>query len=101
MWVDAKTLHEFYTSPLGQNVSHLISNQLQKTWRNLSEKRILGIGYALPYLEDFKGKAERRLSFFPGNLGAIHWYAAGDKNRTALIEEAHFPLNENSVDCVL
>ncbi|XP_022778756.1 uncharacterized protein LOC111320343, partial [Stylophora pistillata] len=101
MWVDARTLHEFYTSPLGKNVSHLISDQLQKIWHNLSGKRVLGIGYALPYLEDFKGKAERRIALFPGNLGAIHWHAEGNKNRSALTEEAHFPLTDNSIDCIL
>jgi SAM-dependent methyltransferase len=62
--------------------------------------RLLGLGYATPYLRPFLGEAERVIAFMPAGQGVLAWPAEGP-NCVALAEEWELPLPSFSVDRVL
>lgn len=68
--------------------------------------RVLGCGYATPYLRAFHGEAERVLAVMPAAQGAHQWPAGkqkGEKERNlvCLSEEAELPFENSSIDRIL
>jgi SAM-dependent methyltransferase len=100
MWLDADKLSEFYRTPLGQMTHRSVSKALEEIWPNAKDEIILGFGFGYPYLDMFRGEAERVLSFMPAPQGAIAW-PKGRKNRVALVEETQWPLLDQSIDRVI
>lgn len=98
--MDVVDLREFYASPLGQAARRLISLRLAARWPNLRGGRLLGLGYAVPYLETLGRDTERTLAFMPARMGACRWPDAG-RPRSTLVDEAELPLMDASVDFVL
>jgi SAM-dependent methyltransferase len=66
----------------------------------MSGARVLGFGYAIPYLDAWRADAERVIAFMPARQGVVHWPASG-LNATGLVDEADLPLPDNSVDLAL
>ena len=97
---DVVDLHGFYRTRLGQWTRRAIREELHRLWPDTRAMRILGVGYATPYLRPFLKPSERVLAFMPARQGAVHWPAEGP-NRVSLVEEAEFPLPDSSVDRVL
>lgn len=91
---------DFYNSPSGQVVKTLVSGHIRAWWPNLTGLRVVGIGYAQPYLTPFLNEAERCIAINPARRGACHW-PREQKNLTVLAEESELPLETNSVDRVL
>jgi len=50
MWNDAVDLRDFYRTSLGQLTRRVIRQRVRDIWGNTSGQRILGLGYATPYL---------------------------------------------------
>ena len=50
MALDSRLLEEFYDSRMGQVARRLISQRLRQAWPDLKGQRLLGFGYAVPYL---------------------------------------------------
>ena len=98
--MDVVDLREFYASALGQAARRLIARRLAARWPNLRGGRLLGLGYAVPYLEALGSHAERSLCFMPARMGASRWPEAG-KPKSALVDEAELPLMDGSVDFAL
>ena len=42
-------------------VRHTIQRELRQVWPDVRRQRVLGIGYATPYLRQFRSEAERAL----------------------------------------
>ena len=61
--------------------------------------RVLGFGFATPYLGAIRG-AERVLAFMPAGQGVIDW-PAGNGSSTALVEEDSLPLPDSSMDLAI
>ncbi len=61
---------------------------------------MLGLGYALPYLDLFRAEAERVLAILPGAFGLAPWSGAGPAGM-ALADETELPLQDFSIDRVL
>jgi SAM-dependent methyltransferase len=99
MPLDSSELEAFYDSRLGQVARRLISRRLRQQWPDLSGQRLLGFGYATPYLRSF-AEAERTLAVMPEAQGAIPWGSAG-RVQTALIDEQAFPFPDAAFDCLL
>jgi len=97
---DVVDLHRFYASTLGQAARRLIRRRLRLMWSDVRGLRVLGFGYATPYLRPFIGEAERVMAFMPAQQGCVHW-PAGEDNRVALTEETMLPLPDSSVDRIL
>lgn len=100
MAIDVSDLREFYASPLGQVSARLIQRRVQAFWPNLQHQRLVGLGYALPYLEPYLGQSERTLAFMPAQQGVLPW-PQGQKSLAALVHEEMLPLPDQSVDRVL
>ncbi|OLL53192.1 class I SAM-dependent methyltransferase [Bartonella henselae] len=98
--MDIVTLKDFYASVLGKRVQETLCGQLNLCWPDLTGKRVMGFGYALPYLSALRMRAQQCLAFMPAGQGALPWPCA-DKVATALVFEEDLPLPDASIDCVL
>ena len=68
MWSDVVDLNEFYASPLGQVARRMIRRKLRQLWPNVRGQSVLGLGYATPYLHQFRDEAARVIAVM-GLLG--------------------------------
>lgn len=97
---DVTDLRAFYAGPLGQVARRFVGQAVGRFWRDLAGLRVLGLGYATPYLAALAAGAERRLAFMPAAQGAVNWPASGP-SAVALADLTTMPLPESSVDRVL
>ncbi len=100
MWTDVVDLNDFYRSSLGQMTVRLLRARLREVWPNVRGEKVLGLGYATPFLRPFKEEAERVLAFMTAQQGVTRWPRKG-ANLTSLVEEIDLPLPDRSVDRVL
>ena len=100
MWTDAVDLRDFYASTLGQVARRMIRRRLRQLWPNVTGESILGIGYATPYLNSFRGEAGRVLAAMPAAQGVLHW-PSEDAGLTTLVDETEMPFPDLSMDRVL
>ncbi len=97
MTVDVDDLHTFYQSRLGQMVCRHISQKITQFWPDAVGDRMVGYGYALPYLERYRLRSERVLAFMPCSQGAISW-PEHKANLVALTPANCLPLPDQSID---
>lgn len=97
---DIVDLDQFYATRLGQVTRRLILRRLREIWPDAGGLRMLGVGYATPYLPTFRDRAERVVAAMPASQGVIRW-PGGEPSLVALSEEAELPLPDNSIDRVL
>ena len=64
---DIVDLRSFYASLLGRLAERAITMALSAMWAKLPNERLVGLGYALPWLERFGGDAERVFAFMPAH----------------------------------
>lgn len=100
MLTDIVDLRAFYACPLGQLAEQSISMALASVWSRIANERLVGLGYALPWLDRFGTDAERAFAFMPAMQGAVNWPPAGP-SATALVFEEELPLADSTVDRVL
>ena len=100
MYVDIVELRDFYATPLGQLVCRLTVQRLERLWPDVRGQALVGLGYASPFLEIYRGKAERCLAFMPARQGVAAWPSKG-KFAAALVDEMDLPLNDSSIDRLL
>ena len=100
MWHDVVDLRDFYETRLGAMARRMIRRGVRSMWPDVKGQRVLGLGYATPYLRQFLTEAERTLAFMPASKGVLHWPSEG-RGLTALVDEAELPLPDLSVDRVL
>ena len=100
MWNDVVDLRDFYDTRLGQVTRHLIRRRVRALWPNLRGQSLLGLGYATPYLRQYRDEAERVLAIMPAGQGVLPW-PPEEPNAVALAEETELPLPDVSIDRVL
>lgn len=100
MHLDVAALKSFYAEPLGLVTRRLVGDALRRQWPDATGSRVLGLGYATPYLRPYLGRAERVLGFMPAAQGVVPWPPEGP-SVTALVDECDLPLPDQSVDRVL
>ncbi len=100
MWTDVVDLRSFYASSLGLLARRLIGLRLRQVWPDLSGYRVLGIGFAAPFLGLFREEAERVLAAMPAGQGCMHW-PAGNPNLVVLTDERALPFPDRSIDRLL
>lgn len=100
MWNDVIDLRDFYQSDLGQVARRMIRRQISRIWPDLRGLRVLGLGYATPYLRLMQEEAERVIAVMPAGQGVIAW-PPGEKSLVCLADESELPLPDRSVDRVL
>lgn len=89
----------FYQGREGQLARRLVAARLRALWPDVAGQRLVGLGYAAPYLALFE-EALRCVALMPAAQGARAWPAVG-ASRTALVREDELPLADGSVDRVL
>jgi SAM-dependent methyltransferase len=100
MWMDVVDLRDFYATSLGQVAARAVRRRIREIWPDLSHRRVLGLGYGLPYLRPFLEDAERVIAAMPAGQGVIHW-PRGGPDRTVLVDEGELPFPDNSMDRIL
>lgn len=100
MWQDVGDLKHFYDREIGHTARHLLRLRIRNLWPDLTSQRLLGIGYAIPYLRQFLGEAERIGAVMPAAQGVMPWPRDG-AGMTILADETELPFQDNSIDRVL
>jgi SAM-dependent methyltransferase len=100
MYHDAVDLRDFYETQLGEIARRMLRRAIRSIWSDLRGQRVLGLGYATPYLRQFQPETERVLAFMPASQGVLHWPPDGP-GVTALVDEMELPLPDVSIDRVL
>ena len=97
--MDARELSQFYKSAMGQRARRVILPRLRQVWPNVKGQRLLGYGFAIPYLQAFLPEAERGIAVSPAEMGVIAWPA--EKCLATLAEEDSLPFPDAFFDRIL
>jgi SAM-dependent methyltransferase len=97
---DVVDLRDFYRTGLGQVARRMIRRAVQRVWPDLRGNRVLGIGYATPFLSALAPETERTIGLMPASLGVLRWPLEG-RNAVVLAEEGELPFPDYSIDRVL
>src|SRR4249919_1335584 len=100
MSIDVVDLRDFYSRQLGVVARRFIGRGIRSRWRDVSGQRVLGIGYATPYLGLFREESERCLAFMPAQQGVVKWPTTRPA-LAALVYEGDLPLADSAVDRVM
>jgi len=98
--LSAYDLKSFYNSLKGRIIRSLIRQKILSRWPEVKGMRLVGYGYALPYLRPYLEDNQQIFNMMPAQLG-VHDWPAEDKNRVCLTAEQLLPLETNSVDRIL
>ena len=96
---DSAGLSEFYASPVGQVARRVISRRLREVWPDVKGTRLLGYGFAVPYLRSFAADADLVTALIPEQLGPVAWPA--DASLSVLAQEDALPFPDAIFDRVL
>lgn len=99
MQFDAGELSSFYEEPIGQVTRRLIQRRIRLAWPDLRGLRVLGYGFAMPYLRSHLAEAERVVALVPAQHGAVAWPA--ERRLVALGEEGALPFADALFDRIL
>jgi SAM-dependent methyltransferase len=100
MSIDVVDLRAFYSQRLGTVARYIVGRGIRNLWSDTQGRRLVGIGYAGPYLGLFREEAERCLAFMPAAQGVVKWPTVRP-TLSALVDELELPLPDASVDRVL
>src|ERR1700686_4542886 len=100
MSYDVVDLRDFYAQRLGTVARRFVGRGIRARWADTRGQRVLGIGYATPYLGLFREEAERCLAFMPAVQGVLKWPTTRPA-LSALVDENELPLPDSAVDRVL
>lgn len=96
----AYQLRAFYKTLGGRFVRKLVRDRVDALWPSHKGLRVVGAGYAAPYLKPYLEEAERAVCvMFP--VQGVHQWPEHDDNLTCLTDESDLPLETNSVDRIL
>ena len=98
--MDIADLREFYGSRLGLATRRSLASRLRPRLAGLAGGRVMGLGYAMPYLADCVPSAEAQLAFMLARQGVFRWPEEGAV-QSALVDECDLPLLESVVDVAL
>lgn len=100
MQLDVIDLKSFYASALGRIAERMVSEAIRRRWQSLDGLAVLGLGYAVPYLDALKDDAERTIAFMPARQGVVAW-PAGILSASSLVEASDLPVRDSVFDRIL
>lgn len=100
MSIDVLDLRSFYASPLGAVAQRLIASVIERQWTSCVGLSVLGVGFAIPYLDRLRPDAVRTLAFMPAEQGVVNWPPDG-LSASALVDVTALPLPDSCMDRVL
>jgi SAM-dependent methyltransferase len=98
--MDSVDLREFYGSRLGLATRRLLAGQLKPRLSGITAARVMGLGYAMPYLVDCIDDSQAQLAFMLARQGVFRWPEDGAV-QSALVDEGDLPLLESVIDVAL
>lgn len=90
----------FYNTRVGRVVRRILQARLREIWPDMNGMRLMGCGYALPFLRMYADNAERVFAFSP-HMQGIHAWPPEGPNLAALAEEGALPFENSSIDRIL
>lgn len=100
MTPDVSRLIGYYRSPLGKISRALVREQIVRLSGSVEGLRVLGLGFATPYMRFTLERAERVLAFMPARQGASAWPREGPSH-TVLCDPLEMPLTDAAVDLII
>ena len=100
MSIDVVDLRNFYAQRLGVAARRFVGRGIRMRFTDTRGLSVLGVGYASPYLGQFREEAERCLAFMPAAQGVVKWPSVLP-GLSALVDELDLPLPDAAVDRVL
>jgi len=94
-----RDLKAFYNTKMGRVVRQILKNRIKNVWPDIQEEKILGLGYAIPYLSPFLDK-NQVFGISPVQQGSEHWPKKA-ANKMALASDQDMPFATESVDKAL
>jgi SAM-dependent methyltransferase len=98
--MDVVDLRNFYAQRLGVVARRFVGRGIRARWSDTRALRVLGVGYATPYLGLFREESERCLALMPAPQGVVRWPSTRPA-LAALVEEDELPLVDSAVDRIL
>lgn len=100
VYSDVIDLRDFYSQPLGRVARRMIGSRIRDMWPEAKDARLVGLGYATPFLGQFLGETALCAGFMPAAQGVVRWPSDGP-GRSALVEDISLPLGDASIDRVI
>lgn len=100
MSLDVVDLREFYHRPLGQVARRVLRAKMRGRFDDVTGLRVLGAGFATPFLGVFRDEAGRVMAFMPAEQGVLDWHSARG-TASALVEADMWPLPDAAVDRII
>jgi SAM-dependent methyltransferase len=98
--MDVVDLRDFYLTELGREAAVQLTNALRPLIDVSSDQTVLGLGFAVPYLNRLISSQIRQLAFMQARQGVIHWPQEGEIS-SALVDPHDLPLLESTIDLAL
>lgn len=93
-------LRSFYECKRGRIIQPLLQEAISSLWPDVRDLRLMGAGYAVPYMEPYLDTAERSFAVMPAQFG-VHAWAPKQKNLACIAAEDELPIETESVDRIL
>jgi SAM-dependent methyltransferase len=101
MTPDVSRLIAFYKSPLGKVSRALVREEIMRLAGSVRDLRVVGLGFATPYLRfALLQAAERVVAFMPARQGSSAWPREGPSH-TVLCDPLEMPLTDAAVDLTI
>lgn len=100
MYRSVYELKSFYASQQGRLIRRLVGRHIRSMWPDITGMRIMGYGYAAPWLRTLEENSERCFAVMPAGRGVHHWPEGAD-NRACITAEDALPLETESLDRIL
>jgi len=98
--MDVLDLKKYYATPLGKTARRLIGARLRALPSPPAGSRVLGLGYAAPWLDRYRGADREVFSVMPPRLGVVRWPREG-LSASLLAAESALPFPDASIDLAL
>ncbi len=99
MRLDAGELVDFYESAIGRAAQRAIAHRIKEIWPEVRGLRVLGYGFAIPYLKPYIDESERVVALMPASTGVVAW--PGERQLSVLGEEDALPFCDAMFDRIL
>ena len=100
MWQDVIDIRDFYETSLGNQCQKFITAQLLRFWPETKHQSVLGLGYAIPYIDIYRDEATRVIASMPAKQGVLPW-PPGEKSLITLVNDLTLPFDDLSFDRVI
>lgn len=100
MYLDVVDLRDFYETSLGRAATRSLRRPVREAWPDVRGMRVLGFGFATPFLSPFVAEAERVIAAMPASQGVLRW-PEGEPGKVVLTEDVALPFPDRSFDRIL